>query len=105
MSNGRAFGRRRRERLAQSERIAYGATCTWWDSIDKVHTTGTGLPCCPRCHGVLYEVADEATWWKAADRYAEEHGEDGYRAMMEWARGRCFPAFAVLVAAYHETAS
>lgn len=71
------------------QRIAYGATCSWWDSITEVAATPSGLPCCPHCGGVLFEVEDEAQWWAGVERY-EENGHPGYRGMIEWARGKCF---------------
>lgn len=83
-------------------RIVYGAGCTWWDSIDNVgstNTTGISLPCCPHCSSVLFEVRDEATWFKGVDRH-EAAGNPGYRAMIEWGRGRCFRNFQELRAGY-----
>lgn len=84
-------------------RIVYGAGCTWWDSIDKVGktegTAGFSLPCCPHCRSVLFEVPDEATWFKGVDGQ-EARGNPGYRAMIEWARGRCFRDFVALKEAY-----
>lgn len=74
-------------------RIVHGAHCTWWDSINKIATIkapgGYDLPCCPNCNGVLFEMPDEATWWKVVDRY-EAAGHPGYRTLVEWGRGKCF---------------
>jgi hypothetical protein len=70
-------------------RIVYGAACTWWDSIDKVGKTTSGLPCCPTCGSVLFEMPDEATWWSSVDRH-EANGNPGYRDLITWARGKCF---------------
>lgn len=90
-------------------RIPYGARCTWWDSIDKVDHTAAGqsghaLPCCPHCGGMLFEVQSEKEWFDGADRY-EANGHPGYRSMLEWARGKCFPDFAALKAAYERRAA
>lgn len=74
------------------QRIAYGARCTWWDSITKAGRVGKvvgGLPCCPHCGGVLFEVESERLWWEQVDRYAKTTAE-GYREFMAWARGKCF---------------
>jgi hypothetical protein len=76
-------------------RIVYGAGCSWWDSIDKVAKTASGLPCCPHCGGVLFEVANEARWWRDVQMFESEH-EPGYRKFIEWLRGRCFPGPAFL---------
>jgi hypothetical protein len=81
------------------DRIVYGARCQWWDSIDKVATMpGGGLPICPHCGSVLYETTP-AKWWREVDAY-EADGNPGYRQMIEWARGKCFPTFGALTAAY-----
>lgn len=85
-------------------RIVYGAVCTWWDSIQKVGRTpptpnGHSLPACPHCKGVLFEMRDEAAWWRGVDAY-EATGHPGYRAMTEWARGKCFRTSSLLGAAY-----
>jgi len=80
-------------------RIVYGARCAWWDSIDKVGTTPTGLPACPHCGGVLFEVGTEAEWWLGVERH-EAAGNDGYRAFVVWLRGKCFPTLEVAADAY-----
>ena len=84
------------------QRIVYGARCMWWDSIDKlVAHSGATLPCCPRCGGMLFELPDENMWWAGVDRY-EANGHPGYRAMIEWSRGKCFPSLEATQKAYTE---
>lgn len=78
-------------------RVVYGATCTWWDSIAKAGLSGR-IPACPECSGVLFEVPDEAAWWISVDRYDKDH--PGYRKVMEWLRGKCFPTFHAATRAY-----
>lgn len=100
-------------------RIAYGACCTWWDNIYKVGTVpvqpkvyrkrfgGTvalpsesaGLPRCPHCRGVLFEMRNEAEWFASVDRY-EADGHPGYRKFSEWMRGKCFPSLDAARVAY-----
>jgi hypothetical protein len=75
-------------------RIVYGAGCSWWDSIDKIAKTQSGLPCCPYCASVLYEVPSESLWWAAVDRRLD--GDPGYHKFIEWLRGKCFPGPAAL---------
>ncbi len=72
-------------------RIAYGANCVWWDTIDKAsrHLTGSGLPCCPHCQGVLFEVETSDEWWRMVAAY-ETDGNPGYRELMTWLQGKCF---------------
>lgn len=82
-------------------RIPYGARCTWWDGIDKIGRRDGRLPCCPHCRNMLFEVPDEKTWFEGVDRY-EASGNPGYRAMIEWSRGKCFPNLDALKAAYAE---
>lgn len=36
--------------------IAYGALCDWWDAKDQVAVHESGLPVCPHCSGVLFEM-------------------------------------------------
>ena len=73
-------------------RVVYGATCAWWDTIDKIATTDSGLPCCPHCKGVLFEMDNEEEWWKGVNKY-EKAGHPNYRVMIRWLRGKCFPTF------------
>lgn len=90
-------------------RLAYGATCTWFGPIKEVHETKEGLPCCPFCAGILFELDTEAEWWQGIDKY-ENEGHPGYRAMWEWQRRQqvCFSArngIAELEAAFREAYS
>lgn len=89
--------------MEQDNRIAYGAMCTWWDSIHKVGSAGHGplgsLPCCPKCKGVLFEVDNETQWFVGVDAY-ERDGHPNYRHMMEWGKGRCYPDLKALERAY-----
>lgn len=95
-------------------RLCYGVRCTWFGSIHETASIEGGLPCCPLCHGVLFEIPDEGEWWRGIDEF--ERGthpnnprpHPGYRAMWEWQRAqkRCFSLRldgpAGLVAAYRE---
>ena len=83
------------------KRIVYGAQCTWWDSIDKISKHHSGLPCCPHCSGMLFEMANQKEWFVGVDKY-EALGNPGYRAMVEWSRGRCFKHPGALIKAYRE---
>jgi len=85
-------------------RIAYGARCMWWDGIRKVGKTAPGpsghsLPCCPHCGGMLFEMDNEGQWFAGVDRH-EKNGNPGYRAMVEWGRGKCFGTYDDLKRAY-----
>lgn len=79
--------------------IAYGATCSWWDDKNKVATKPSGLPCCPQCGGVLFEI-EESAWWDGVDSW-EEKGVEDYRAVIEWARGKCFKTRNEMINAYN----
>lgn len=90
--------------MTETGLIAYGAGCTWWDSKDKVglipgeHGRAFGgLPCCPHCRSVLFETEEEK-WFAGVDRYDAQ--EPGYRAMIDWSRGQCFPNYNALKTAY-----
>ena len=73
------------------KRCVYGATCSWWGSIHEVVVID-GLPRCPKCHGTLWEMESEDDFLASAKRY-EERGNPGYLAMVQWARGKCFPSY------------
>lgn len=85
--------------MSKDTRIVYGARCSWWDSIDKIGKTASGLPACPHCRSVLFEMRDEQTWFAGVDAY-EKAGNPGYRKMIEWARGKCFPGYPAMKRAY-----
>jgi hypothetical protein len=82
------------------KRIAYGVRCTWWDSVHQTGTVGGCLPCCPICKGVLFEVPTETEWFAGVDEHDKDH--PGYRKMMEWSRGKCFPNYATVKEAYEK---
>jgi hypothetical protein len=85
----------------EDDRIVYAVGCSWWDSISKAASKPSGLPCCPGCGSVLMETPSEAQWWADVENH-ERNGHPGYRKMIEWMRGRCFPDFTVAEAAYRE---
>lgn len=70
--------------------IAYGARCVWWDSVNETKTlqgpTGHGIPCCPHCSGVLFQM-DEIEWNMSIEEYENTH--KGYRDFTNWRRGKC----------------
>lgn len=89
--------------MSKDTRIVYGVGCTWWDGIDKIgHTPkrdGVSLPACPHCGSVLFEMENEREWFDRVDKH-EERGNPGYRKMIEWARGKCFPNYKAVQSAY-----
>lgn len=82
-------------------RYVYGAHCTWNESIYKVGHLPGGLPCCPHCGSVLFEMDSEKEWWKGVDRY-EADGHPGYRKLAEWSKGKCFKNFDEMNEAYND---
>lgn len=95
MNNERDIKPENRRTSIADPRIVYGARCVWWDSIGQARTTPSGLPCCPHCGSVLFEVESEPVWWTNVDAYAERTGDADYRAFMVWLRGKCFPSIDV----------
>lgn len=84
---------RRTERT--DTRVVYGMRCVWWDGIENVGKTptderGISIPCCPHCGGVLMELPSPADWWRGVEAH-EANGHPGYRAFIEWQKGKCFP--------------
>ena len=111
------------------QRIPYGVACTWWDSIHNVSNTSVhpaheiargikirsgggsaiariqeGLPCCPHCGSMLFEVESEQVWFDGVDKY-EANGHPGYRKFIEWMRGKCFPSLEEAQAHYSKETS
>lgn len=93
-------------------RIVYGARCVWWDGIEKIGKTPAGvgptakmggLPCCPHCGGVLFEMDSPKRWWDGVAKH-EANGNPGYRAFIEWLKGKCFPTMDDAKAAYERRA-
>ncbi len=110
-------------------RFCYGASCTWFGSIHEVGSTRQskahqrlddqmkehglpvtdhGLPCCPVCGGMLFEISEETSYWLQVDDYeAGKHPirepHPGYRKMLEWQRDqkKCFQTVYHLARAYH----
>jgi len=81
--------------------IVSGARCAWWDDISETANSGpgrSGIPLCPHCRSPLYQHEPKA-WWSGVDRH-EATVHPGYRAMIEWSRGRCFPSFSAMQVAY-----
>ena len=83
-------------------RIAYGASCTWWGSI---YATGkhpeADIPCCPICHGMLFEMDSMHDWLKQAREF-ENDGHPGYCSFVAWLRGKCFKSFPAAILAYEQ---
>lgn len=67
--------------------IAYGANCVWWDSIDKSGILNSGLPCCPICRNVLFQM-NEAEWQERVVNFDKTH--KGYAEFIAWLKGKCF---------------
>ncbi len=83
-------------------RFVYGARCAWFGPISAVGTTRggrIGIPCCPHCGSVLYEMDDEATWWAGVDKF-EANGHPGYRKFVEWCADKHFMSSSDGVVAY-----
>jgi hypothetical protein len=91
------------DEFRKDTRIAYGSNCPWWDSIYNVGhinaSNGATLPCCPHCRGMLFEMQSEQQWFAGVDKY-EADGHPGYRALIEWSRGKCFSTFEAARHAY-----
>lgn len=87
----------------------HGARCTWWGPIRQASrllhpAPGPGMLCCPHCGGLLLEVPTEAKWWRHVDD-VERDGHVGFRALMIWLRGRCFPSLDLAEAAYRRAST
>lgn len=89
----------------KDDRIVYGALCSYVGDIKTVSKGDHGLPGCPHCKGVLFEMTTKQHWnaideFEAGSRDGVRH--PGYRKMMEWAMNRtpCFAGFNQMAEAY-----
>ena len=78
----------KKEDAKGDKRIVYGATCTWWGSVNETDVNDFNIPVCPKCGGTLFEFPDENSWWNKVDEGEKE--EPGYRKLIEWLKGKCF---------------
>lgn len=86
----------------KDNRVVFGAVCVWWDTIDKADKISETIPipCCPHCRNVLLEVGTIEEWDNNVDRYEKEN-HPGYKAFMDWLRGKCFKNIKDAKAAYN----
>jgi hypothetical protein len=45
------------------------------------------------------EIGSPKEWWDSVEKY-EASGHPGYRAFIEWLKGKCFPGYRTAVRAY-----
>ena len=85
------------------QRIVYGANCAWWDGIEKIGrirtASGRSLPCCPFCKGMLFEMPSPKEWWDSVEAH-QAKGNAGYRAFIEWLKGKHFASYGDAITAY-----
>lgn len=113
--------------MNRDTRYCYGASCTWCGPIEEVGSTEKhprwahnrvgkpdrlsasdyGLPCCPHCGGMLFEMQSAKQWWKGVDDFAAGRYENGkphpyYADMWRWQRTQktCFAKIEALRDAY-----
>lgn len=80
-------------------KVVFGATCVWWDTIDRASKRPFGdfeLPCCPHCGSALFETT-MSKW--TADVFKQDAKEFGYAELIAWMRGKCFPDYKTAKAA------
>lgn len=97
--------------MIEDTRIVYGANCAWWDGIEKIgrresviNGMPASLPCCPFCQGMLFEMPSPKEWWASVEKYRRDTGDEGYRAFVEWLRGKHFESFDAARAVYNDGA-
>lgn len=75
--------------MSEDDRVVYGASCVWWDYIASAVADENGLPCCPHCRGVLYEMP-RGEWEESIERYTKESGDMNYPFLWAWLKGKCY---------------
>jgi len=83
--------------MVKDNRFVYGANCTWYGPIAEAGSFG-GLPVCPHCGGVLFEMATEKEWTDSVANFDARW--PGYRALVEWTKGRHFADYLEAKEAY-----
>lgn len=75
-------------------RYVYGALCTWHGPMSAVIKSPiNGLPACPHCNGLLFELDSKEQWLEPIKRVDTQ--VEGYATFMEWVGtyGRCWPNY------------
>lgn len=77
----------------KDERVAFGASCTWWDLIQNVKLSPPPyqLPVCPFCGSTLFEAPSLDSWFKDVGEHAKLIKDPKYPDFIEWLQGKCFP--------------
>lgn len=80
-----------RTAIESDNRHVYGSGCSWNGPIAKIGTNG-GLPACPHCRGMLFEMP-ERVWMGAMLKYVEDQNDPDYPKFIAWlsTRGTCSP--------------
>lgn len=90
--------------MALATDIFYGLCTFWTDDWEALRARTRGsTPCCPYCGAVGFEINGDE-WWRQIHQH-ERNGHPGYAAMVEWGKGRCFPTYTALEAAWRATLS
>lgn len=91
--------------MATSSDVFYGFCTFWsddWKGMREQRVLNGGaadsIPCCPFCGSVGFEIP-KTKWLADAARY-EAAGHPGYVAMVMWGKGRCFPNYSMMEAAW-----
>ena len=93
-------------------RYVYAVGCTWHDSIHKVGNTGpsnmiindreiksVGLPCCPFCGSMLFEVPNKKDFFLGAEEHDKKY--PGYLKYVMWTQGKCFSNTSEAISAFN----
>lgn len=84
--------------MARQTDVFYGLCTFWTDDWASLGRTREGIPCCPYCGAVGFEM-DRKEWLRQIAAH-EAKGNPDYLAMMRWAKDRCFSDFATLTRTY-----
>ncbi len=72
--------------------IVYGVRCTWWGNIEEAGKLSNGIPCCPQCGSVLFQI-DKKEWHDGISKVEKE--KPGYKDFVQWLHDckMCFPSY------------
>jgi hypothetical protein len=86
----------------EQDLMVYSAHCTWCAPISKASKLESGIPCCPHCKSVLFQM-ERADWDKGVVGFIASNGDHAYPSYLEWVAttDRCYRTYKEARAAFN----
>ena len=84
-----------------NERVAFGATCTWWDLesqqafkyVEVPEGPSFNMPCCPFCNGPLNYAPSLESWFLDHENVGIAEDDSHWEDFIEFLQGKkCKPS-------------